>query len=181
MTGICQAIEEGLWTNNTLRLGKQDDGALLRPGRVQSAPRTKLDGLVKNEIEFLERLAFAGLYNEVVEFGTYYFEVAFGDLSLLFDKTIPNLSFLRSSDSLSGGMQRSYHFIHLAYQEYFAARYFVRQRKANKPLQYGKRTPTQLSLPHSSISIIYTARYDILWRFVAGLQYFFSSVEVYRS
>lgn len=45
--------------------------------------------------------------------------------TFLVDRTIPRLSFLRTSDTSPKDL--SYHFIHLTFQEYFAARYFVRQ------------------------------------------------------
>lgn len=45
------------------------------------------------------------------------------------DETLSRLSFLRTSDIAANIMHRDYHFIHLTFQEYFAAQYFGRQWK----------------------------------------------------
>ncbi|KAI0409706.1 nacht nucleoside triphosphatase [Xylaria palmicola] len=169
MTDIYRAIENALWKKDTIRLSKRKDGTRLEPGQIRSATRLQLENFVQNEIKFLERLAFAGLHNEMIEFEKNLVENAFGDLPLLFDETIPNLSFLRSSDPRSERTQRSCYFIHLTYQEYFAARYFVRQLKANEPLQYGNKNTDIIATNLFFQQHKYTARYDILWRFVTGL------------
>jgi predicted NACHT family NTPase len=53
----------------------------------------------------------------------------------LLGSDIGGLSFLRSSNALAEKHSRSYHFIHLTFQEYFATRYFVRKWKEDKNLQ----------------------------------------------
>ncbi len=95
------------------------------------------------------------------------------DLSIT-ESVVESLSFLRTSDPSVKGHKQHYHFLHLTFQEYFAARYFVRQWNAKLQLDYldfneGKtgeieRNPRGFLQQHK-----YTARYDILWRFVAGL------------
>jgi hypothetical protein len=61
--------------------------------------------------------------------------------------------------------------LHLTYQEYFAARYFVRQWIRNAPLscsRWSKKNEKVLPLTFVH-EFKYDARYDIMWRFVAGL------------
>ncbi|KAH8757898.1 armadillo-type protein, partial [Diaporthe sp. PMI_573] len=87
---------------------------------------------------------------------------------------VPRLSFLRTSDPSSKLEDRNYHFIHLTFQEYFAARYFVRQWKAGKDLEYldfksGKSEPPKISPNTFLQQYKYTPRYDIVWRFTVGL------------
>ncbi|KAI1475572.1 hypothetical protein F4774DRAFT_421452 [Daldinia eschscholtzii] len=53
---------------------------------------------------------------------------------IFFSDNLRHLSFLRTSDTSLNPRDRNYHFIHLTYQEYFAARYFVHQWKSRGPL-----------------------------------------------
>lgn len=77
------------------------------------------------------------------------------------------------SDPSSKNSNRSYHFLHLTFQEYFAARYFVRQwkaRKALKCLELGhKKEIQQARSAEFPQKHKYHARYDLFWRFVSGL------------
>jgi hypothetical protein len=50
------------------------------------------------------------------------------------DQVLENVSFLRTSDPSSLDRNR-YHFLHLTFQEYFTARYFVRHWKAGQQLE----------------------------------------------
>ncbi|KAG9249640.1 uncharacterized protein F5Z01DRAFT_668654 [Emericellopsis atlantica] len=134
-----------------------------------------MEELAEHEISFLEGLAFTGLHNDVVEFDQNLLNEAFERFAppLLSDITLPRLSFLRTSGLSSEISNQSCHFLHLTYQEYFAARYFVRQWKASLPntwlpasgdTQDAGPTPIEYLRKHK-----YIARYDILWRFLAGL------------
>ncbi|EHK20358.1 uncharacterized protein TRIVIDRAFT_192935 [Trichoderma virens Gv29-8] len=171
MTALYQAIELSLWRKDMLRLKKTHGQNPVTLDHIQDASRQKIEEFVKDEISFLESLAFTGLYNDVIEFETKYLNRISDPIpGFLPAKTIPCLSFLRASNLSAEFRNRSYHFIHLTFQEYFAARYFVRQWLAGEPLncvELGRRKeiePIEFLQKHK-----YTARYDILWRFVAGL------------
>ncbi|KAK0631109.1 hypothetical protein B0T17DRAFT_607771 [Bombardia bombarda] len=161
MTTIYQAIERRLWKKDAVRLGKQlHDGQRLTDLIVQPYHSSEIEGLVETELRLLESLAFTGLHSDVIDFQPWHrdevskqFKPA-GVLDSL-DNTFARLSFLRTSDSSSDGRSREYHFLHLTYQEYFAARYFGDVKKTK---------PTTFLQEHK-----YDPRYDIFWRFVAGL------------
>ncbi|KAH7010700.1 uncharacterized protein B0I36DRAFT_356598 [Microdochium trichocladiopsis] len=104
--------------------------------------------------------------NDIVEFSPSL------DLALTLHETLPELSFLRNSDPNAQSENREYHFIHLTFQEYFAARYFVQRWKDDKPLEYVFRSRKHNAVT-DPVSFLrthkYEARYDVMWRFVAGL------------
>ncbi|KAK3946775.1 armadillo-type fold domain-containing protein [Pseudoneurospora amorphoporcata] len=195
MTDVYQAIDQSLWKKDILRLGKKHDNELVEAAYIQESGWTEIENLVSTEILFLEILAFTGLQNDTIEFdSTHLGQILhrFADIlpGFLPSKTMPPLSFLRTSDSLMETSHRTYHFLHLTYQEYFAARYFVRQWKTNKPLKYlvlnghKNENPTLIEAIQFLGENKYTARYDILWRFVAGLldaegkaEEFFQAIE----
>ncbi|KAK0617464.1 armadillo-type protein [Immersiella caudata] len=177
MTVIYRAIEHSLWKKDILRLEKKIDGKPVTNSMIQHSDPDEIRDLVNDEICFLEGLAFTGLHNDVIDFESRHRSVISTHFkppakTFLLDKTLPHLSFLRTSDLLSKRGNRSYHFLHLTYQEYFAARYFVRQWKAKQPLdclqlRKGERSnigPVIFLQEHK-----YDPRYDIFWRFVTGL------------
>ncbi|PNP52850.1 hypothetical protein THARTR1_06691 [Trichoderma harzianum] len=174
MTALYQAIELSLWKKDILRLKKTHGQDPVAQDHIQDASRPKIEGFVKDEICFLESLAFTGLHDDVIEFEPKHLNrISDSIRNFLPDKAAPCLSFLRTSNPSSEGRNRSYHFIHLTFQEYFAARYFVRQWIAGEPLncvnlggsgKIDKAEPVECFQKHK-----YTARYDIMWRFVAGL------------
>jgi hypothetical protein len=137
----------------------------------------KIQRSIKTELALLECLAFNGLHSDVIDFTLAHQDdiVDMFPLSTLsLDETLARLFFL-TSDSSTKVKDREYHFIHLTFQEYFAARYFVRQWKDDKKLEYVFKTRKNIQpdAPIDPANFLrthkYTARYDILWRFVAGL------------
>ncbi|KAL6231121.1 hypothetical protein BDW75DRAFT_233868 [Aspergillus navahoensis] len=176
MTAAYQAIEHSLWKKDAVKLGKFTEA------QIQDALPREITSSIANQRQFLEFLAFTGIYNDVIEFEPKHCDaildrVRLTDTTLLLNERLGRLSFLRTSDPSLKRRDQSYHFLHLTFQEYFAARYFVRQWIAKKPLEYlvfgaGKNKgpkpesldPTDFIGRHK-----YKIRYDIFWRFVAGL------------
>ncbi|PMB64413.1 Protein NLRC3 [Beauveria bassiana] len=153
MTGMYKKIALKLWKKDVERLAKRHNGDLVTASQITSSDA---EDLVADEVYFLEGLAFTGLHNDVIDFNAKDRDVVsteFRRQGMLLDKVLPHLSFVRTSDPSSAAKYRSYHFIHLTFQEYFAARYFVRQWKNQGQLQF----------------LTLRTRYDIFWRFVAGL------------
>ncbi|KAF7558104.1 hypothetical protein G7Z17_g195 [Cylindrodendrum hubeiense] len=177
MTGIYEAITQKLWKKDAMRLGM--------PGSyAQSAHPTEIQGFVKNEIALIENLAFNGLRSDIIDFTSELraklvnmipLPILTRDEMMSLDERLARLSFLRTTDSLSNAEDRNYHFIHLTFQEYFAARYFVRQWQDAKPLEhlFSNRENMDDDIVTDPKVFLqkhkYTARYDILWRFAAGL------------
>jgi HEAT repeat protein len=173
MTGVYKAIVEHLWRKDTVRLGKVPEHF------AKEAHPSEID--VEMEEELLGCLALSGLYSNVIEFQPTHRDLIYKKFkeriqhrkaTFPFDELLGRLSFLRTSDPSAGVSKRSYHFLHLTFQEYFAARYFVRQWEAGKDLEYldlnGGKSMPPISPEAFFQKYKYTARYDIVWRFTTG-------------
>ncbi|KIW93085.1 uncharacterized protein Z519_05690 [Cladophialophora bantiana CBS 173.52] len=176
MSAVYRAIEQKLWKKDLPRLEKIVSGKPLHDADIQRASPSTIESLARGEILLLEILAFTGLHNDVINFDSEFLDMIYASLTCresvsLPDQVLANVSFLRTSDPSSQD-RTQYHFLHLSFQEYFAARYFVRHWKAGQQLEC-------LQLEGESIKKIspilflqkhkYSTRYNILWRFVAGL------------
>ncbi|KAI9148375.1 Vegetative incompatibility protein [Paramyrothecium foliicola] len=170
MSGIYARLFESLWKKDACRLDRTRDFE-------QDAYPAEITRKVQPEINLLECLAFNGMYGDIIEFTPAHREMLARnvELTLPLDKTLAKLSFLRTSDRSLRPQDRNYHFIHLTFQEFFAAKYFVRQWMNEKPLKYifGKISESNRDSLHSPVGFLqahkYTARYNMFWRFVAGI------------
>ena len=167
MTAIYRRIEGNLWRKDGVKLG--------RFRSTQSVSQRALEAHMLNERHLLEALAFTGMHTNKVDFTQDHQEKVLDEvletkISFL-DDVLSQLSFLRTSNPSSRIEDRRYHFLHLTYQEYFAARYFVRQWIHGTQLfcyDWSKRTK-RISAYDFIQMYKYETRYDIMWRFVAGL------------
>jgi hypothetical protein len=183
MTDLYQSIEKGLWRKDIVRLGKSKSGsAVTEDYKVFD---TEVEELIENETRLIEQLAFTGLCNNIVEFQEKHLNIICRYIkthSSFVDKTLPKLSFLRTSDSSVGKPSRTYHFLHLTLQEYFAARYFVRIWLQNNKEDLVCINFDQNAKLHGTVSSHtamkpkdffaqnkYSWRYNIMWRFTTGL------------
>ncbi|UZP36914.1 hypothetical protein NXS19_004730 [Fusarium pseudograminearum] len=136
MTGIYSEIAQKLWTKDLARIGKGSPG-------YAPPSKAEIETEAENEIALLEYLAFNGLCNDAIEFSRDDLNNAFNQmrrenpayrlLSRVGD-LLADLSFMRSSDPSQPYKQQTFHFIHLTYQEYFAARWLKRRWGKNQPL-----------------------------------------------
>ncbi|KGQ03263.1 Protein SERAC1 [Beauveria bassiana D1-5] len=172
MTRMYNTIVQKLWKKDIVRLEK------IKEGFAEVAHIAEIENKATAEMALVECLAFSGLYHDIIDFTPEHRNgvvklCPLQDLPL--DETLSRLSFLRTSDPDSNLKDRNYHFIHLTFQEYFAARYFVRQWTNQEgqlwTLTFGSKDaniktnrPIEFLQKHK-----YTARYDIFWRFVTGL------------
>ncbi|KAI0097461.1 armadillo-type protein [Nemania sp. FL0031] len=172
MTAIYDAIVQRLWKGkDILRLDKS------LKGPVRKAFDSEIEEITKTESEILERLAFSGMYSNVIEFQPEHQDRIYTLLKpdtqgRVFHELLGSLSFLRSSDSFGSTNERSYHFLHLTFQEFYAAKYFVRQWQSRQELEFVDFKAGKVSTAKTNAFLgqeKYTGRYDILWRFTVGL------------
>ncbi|ORY01902.1 hypothetical protein BCR34DRAFT_440372, partial [Clohesyomyces aquaticus] len=118
ITAVYRAIEDSLWKKDILRLGKAHEGKPITEFLIQDCDPSGIKDLVKDEINFLEDFAFTGLHNDIIDFESTHRNVIsrhFKPPMTLLDKTLPRLSFLRTSDLSPEHRNRSYHFLHLTF------------------------------------------------------------------
>ncbi|KAH7123108.1 armadillo-type protein [Dactylonectria macrodidyma] len=176
MTDIYKTIEERLWKKDILRLEKKHDGEAISRFHMKTID---VEDFVKSETYLLEGLGFTGLHNNLVEFTSEHLRTTFRHFKapgILLDKTLSRLSFLRTSNAASEWANVNYHFLHLTFQEYFAAQYFVQQWTSGEKLailklgtRQGRTIVKKTTTEEFLQSEKYNARYDVFWRFVAGL------------
>ncbi|KAK1656686.1 hypothetical protein BDP55DRAFT_521187, partial [Colletotrichum godetiae] len=171
MTQVYQAIVERLWRKDIKRLRESQP-------HVKAMSSREIEHHVMEEIQLLESLAFSGMCSNLIEFQSVHRDAVCdfirpAQTSLPVYETLGRLSFLRTSDGAADPATRSHHFLHLTFQEYFAAKYFVRMW-TNKTLRYFDLNRRRKGYCEVSPNVFlgenkYTGRYDIMWRFVAGL------------
>ncbi len=178
ITALYQAMINKLWRKDMLRLGKREGGERLTVSQINALERpSRIEKLVKAEHDFLSALAFSGLQRNQIEFHhrdlhalIEQLEIQGVNLSLTLEANLKKFSFLHTDDARE--RQRSYHFMHLTFQEFFAAKHFVGHWEAGREInllsvdtkRWTKATPEAFVRQHK-----YNPRYEILWWFVAGL------------
>ena len=106
----------------------RSDGQPVTADQIQIVA-VAVDDLVPYEMCFLQGLAFTALYNDVIALMSQHWRVIseHSTFNFLPDKTLSRPSFIRISNPSAKIEDLEHHFIHLNFQEYFAARYFVHQ------------------------------------------------------
>ncbi len=178
VTSLYQAIMNKLWRKDILRLGKQEGGKLLTESQVNALQSSfRIEKLVRAEQNFLTTLAFTGLQRNQIEFHQRDLHAMIDqleregkDLPITLEANLKKLSFLHTDEAERE--QHSSHFMHLTFQEFFAAKYFVQHWEASREItflspdskRWTKAPPEALIYQHK-----YNPRYEIFWWFVAGL------------
>lgn len=171
MTGLYQAIELKLWKRDALLQSKMSEAEA-----KNISLRQHVEVHMSDCIDLVQNLAFCGFCSNTVEFS--------GENRMLMYRLLPgmatksdnllaNVSFLRSTES-SQGQPQTYYFMHLTFQEFFAAHYFVQCWTHDEKLKWVdmnsneyKELDTHEFVQHEK----YNGRYNMMWRFVAGLLY----------
>ncbi|KAI1804215.1 hypothetical protein F4811DRAFT_521214 [Daldinia bambusicola] len=173
MTAIYQNIEIGLWRKDLPKLEELSNAKPIKQGEMRDASKYDVELRAGSVVYFLEKLAFSAMLDKKVDFNIEYLNTIQKSMesdNIFVGGTLPRLSFLRTPDSSLDECDRNYYFIHLTYQEYFAARYFVRRWKDHKLLGICGTTANQDSCASDFLRRNkYTYYYEIMWRFVAGL------------
>ncbi|KAI0179741.1 armadillo-type protein [Hypoxylon sp. FL1284] len=177
ITELYTAIVDVMWKKDVVRLGRHFEGRLNEVSKDEAirSRHAEIQSLVQGEVNALQALAFEGFCNTREEFDwecrerflerkdkltEHLPKPRFPVMETEFEK----LSLLRTSDG-GAATKGSYHFLHLTFQEYFAAQYFV-QHWPDRQLSGLKLTAEDFLRKHK-----YNQRFDIMWRFVAGLLY----------
>ncbi|KAF9197402.1 hypothetical protein BGZ49_002181, partial [Haplosporangium sp. Z 27] len=181
ITGLYQAMVCKLCRKDAFRLRKKFEEVLSEVEIDNLLPR-EIYKLMDFELEYLSYLAFEGLKdNHRIEFDEIWMRNSLLGLeerkSLCQEQCPPKqlvnrlkeTSFLHSTDiDLDVNMrnfQGSWHFLHLTFQEYFAASWVVRQLQSNPYDGAGSSVQT---IKEFILNEKYNPRYEIMWWMVAG-------------
>ncbi len=184
VSALYQAMMNKLWRKDMLLLGKRKGGELLTASYVSTLESSsRIEKLVKVEQNFLSALAFRGLQRNQIEFGHCdlhtlidQFEEKGVDLPVTLEANLKKLSFLHADEAEES--YRSYHFMHLTFQEFFAAKFLVQHLQAhvNTILKSNRAQTADIGIQPSLEELEsfiathkYNPRYEIVWWMVAGL------------
>ncbi|RAH75006.1 NACHT domain-containing protein, partial [Aspergillus aculeatinus CBS 121060] len=170
MTSLYQAIEVRLWKKDMVLMGKLSESEA-----DNIYVRSQVEQAMHDHIELIQKLAFTGLYNNIFEFTHRHRITTYATLPGLegkSDNLLNEVSFLRSSHPAENHQRHTYYFLHLTFQEFFAAHYFVHCWMTDTPLICLELDSTECHHLDAKQFIHrekYNGRYNVLWRFVAGL------------
>ncbi|GAM53007.1 hypothetical protein EBME_1470 [bacterium endosymbiont of Mortierella elongata FMR23-6] len=204
MASLYEAMVSKLWWKDGERLEKGPKDKPFMSSTLRSLPKARVEKVMASEIYYLGYLAFKGLETGKIEFSSEELDQYQTELenqpslkpTLPDDFTInlKKTSFLHTFDAERLEADRYYHFLHLTFQEFFAAKYLVRHLQAyaeintNSGLAKSAYTNLGLMFSQAQLEIFiaihkYNPRYEIMWWMVAGLlkgdvlQYFFDRLE----
>ncbi|GJJ77520.1 hypothetical protein EMPS_09879 [Entomortierella parvispora] len=184
MTGLYQLMVQRLCRKDAVRLKKKVGKILLTDQRLRSYSPKEMENVMETELLHLGYLAFRGMANRhQIEFEEKDLRQAFGELqenSALNQPLTPEdlvdivkqTSFLHTADvdlsSQNANFQQAWHFLHLTFQEYFAATWIVRHFHLKQ--EY---LPAKMMSKDQLADFVhqhkYNPQYEIVWSMVAGL------------
>ncbi len=186
---LYEAMVDKLWRKDAIRSEKQDKGKSLNDSVIQSASKAKLEKLMGDEIDYLGYLAFKGLEQEKIEFDVEALDQRQAEiedrfpgkvLSFSFTHDLKKTSYLHTADAERPEGERYYHFLHLTFQEFFAAKFLVTHLQGSTDAAkstaqaYGVQKSLSLLPKRQEVEAFiathkYNPRYEIVWWMVAGL------------
>ncbi|KAF9933693.1 hypothetical protein FBU30_004701 [Linnemannia zychae] len=176
MTRLYQQMVLNLWRKDAVRLNKKAGGELLTANNLKHTRYSKINDLMAIEVLHLGYLAFKGMTNShQIQFTQKELCSAFDDLEVLRkelknDRWSPQLvddmkktSFLHSPDTDIDSEHQSWNFLHLTFQEYFAATWIARQIQHDNPyLSAGEMKEER------TIDFVHRYKYDPRYEIVFG-------------
>ncbi|KAF8952706.1 hypothetical protein BGZ46_003406, partial [Entomortierella lignicola] len=182
ITGLYQAMVCKLCRKDAFRLRKKIGEEALSEYDIDNLLPRQIYKLMDFELEYLSYLAFEGLKdNHRIEFDEIWMRNSLLDLEerkSLYQEQCPpkqlfnmlkETSFLHSADMDLDvnvrNFQGSWHFLHLTFQEYFAASWLVRHLQGNSYDGAGSSVQT---MKEFILNEKYNPRYEIMWWMVAG-------------
>ncbi len=190
MAMLYEAMVDKLWRKDSVRLEKKEGGQLLTPHEIEDLSESELKEVMAAEIDYLSYLAFKGLEAEKIEFSREELKqrrselnegAASGEkLPINFTTNLKKASYLHTADANRPEAERRYHFLHLTFQEFFAAKFLVKHLQAYTDVDkstvqaYGvQKNLDAMPKRHEVEAFIathkYNPRYEIVWWMVAGL------------
>ncbi len=203
MSMLYQAMVDKLWRKDGARLEKQVQGNIVAPNIIQISSKAKLEKLMADEIHYFGYLALKGLEEGKIEFNLDELDQRQAELedrflgkalSFSFTENLKKTSFLHTADAERPKSERYYHFLHLTFQEFFAAKFLVKHLQAYEKVESASvlshfvpkgldAMPSRNVLEAFIATHKYNPRYEIVWWMVAGLlkdvalENFFASLE----
>ncbi len=204
MATLYEAMVNKLWRKDGANLEKGPKGKPFGPLALRSMPKARLEKIMASEIYYLGYLAFKGLETGKIEFSLDDLDECQQDLEdqtslglALPDEFIIDLkktSYLHTADAERPEVERHYHFLHLTFQEFFAAKFLVKHFEAYSKnmgvsaLGKAARANEALILSEDALyefiaGCKYNPRYEIVWWMVGGLlkgsalEHFFTLLE----
>ncbi|KAG0043069.1 hypothetical protein BGZ83_011880, partial [Gryganskiella cystojenkinii] len=186
MASLYQAMVTKLWSKDGPRLGKKDGEVILTSDQILSLSLTDIEEqLVPKEHEYLCYLAFRGFQDNRIEFDTKYLNCISQELnkhrtkskkerlSLILTDGLKNTSFLHSAaDAELDKSKHTWYFLHLTFQEFFAAKWLLRHLQEYLPDPTASSSELMMSR-EKALEIVqqhkYNPRYEVIWWMVAGL------------
>ncbi|BBE08794.1 Uncharacterized protein MCB1EB_0633 [Mycoavidus cysteinexigens] len=188
MAILYEAMVDKLWRKDSVRLEKEEEGKVLGADVIEDLSTSDLEELMTAEIHYLSYLAFKGLEIEKIEFSRedlsqYRKELNEGSqtgkkLPIHFTTNLKKTSYLHTADGHRLESERQYHFLHLTFQEFFAAKFLAGHLQActkveRAPIHIVQKAlsvmPSRAELEAFIATHKYNPRYEIVWWMVAGL------------
>ncbi|MCX8566017.1 MAG: HEAT repeat [Glomeribacter sp. 1016415] len=190
MSMLYEAMVGKLWRKDSVRLEKEEDGKVLGGDVIAELSESELKELMTAEIDYLGYLAFKGLETEKIEFSREELSQRRKELNgsaqtgrklpLNFTTNLKKTSYLHTADAHRPEPERQYHFLHLTFQEFFAAKFLVKQLQEDTNVErslvhtYGAQKglsvmPDRNEMEAFIATYKYNPRYEIVWWMVAGL------------